>query len=254
MTAWHERWNIKHLSPSSLNAWRDSPAFFAAQYCFGLRQTQEAMPAAWRGAATETALASFLHGSSEEEALERALRQFELEAQGLADDATEKQRGLLPRFCEQTIAAAKEYQISRPNATQLRVEYMISGIEIPVIGYADFCFDHHTLDLKTTERMPSSPSLSHAMQASLYGTARQESETKLLYVTPAKHALYSIDEEQMRGHMRDLERIARAIRATLSKAQSKNELAEMLAPDFGHYRWSDPNLVNRVQHEIQAWS
>lgn len=254
MTPWYERWNIKHLSPSSINAWRDNPASFVVGWCFGM-WSDEAMPAAWRGKACEGALNAFLHGAPKEEALQRAVDLFELEAKGVAEDDVQKQRDLLPRMCERAFIAAEEIGLTRPTASQLRLECFLENFEVPIIGYPDFIFDEHCLDLKSTERCPSEkPNAMHAMQVSLYAHARGESEAKLLYVSHTKYNLFTLNSEEISKNMRDLERLARSIRATLSRAYTKEELAEMCAPDFSHYRWSDEKLVSRVQSEIQAWS
>lgn len=253
MMNWAEQWGIKHLSPSSLNAWRDNPAAFVAGYCFGI-WNNEPIPPAWRGTAVEGGLAKFLHGASPEEAIEAAKQTYELEAQGLADEIAEKQRELTPRIAAVAIEAAKELELPRPTATQLRLEYRLDGIEVPIIGYPDFIFEDYCLDLKTSERCPKDkPNPAHAMQASLYARARGERRADLLYVTHTKWNLFSLDENDIAKHMADLNRLAKAVRAVLSKAKDKNDLAIMCPPDFSHYRWSDEPFVKRVQSEIEAW-
>lgn len=254
MLSWHDRWGIKHLSPSSLNSWRDNPAAFVANYCFGFR-SEEAAPAMWRGSACEGALSLYLYSRDATAAAQKAVDLYELEAKGLADDDTEKQRQLVPQIAQCVIAAADCESLPKPIATQLRVEHRLDGFEVPIIGYPDFIFDGYCLDLKTTEKVPSKkPNAMHAMQASFYAAARGERYAKLLYVSHTKHNLFVLDEMDIAENVRDLTRLAKSIRAVLSKALTKEELAEMCAPDFSHYRWSDEKLVSRVKSEIREWS
>ena len=107
---------------------------------------------------------------------------FENEAQGDAADNIDKQRELIAEFVRQAIAGWKEAGLDKPVTQQVRTELWFDGLDVPIIGYADFVMDGFTVDLKTTERLPSKPSYNHTLQAAGYAAARGESSACLLYV------------------------------------------------------------------------
>ena len=62
-----ETHGIKHLSPSSLNMWRNSPGIWTLKYL--LRLDDGGSPAMWRGSAVEAGLAAMLRGVEMPQAL-----------------------------------------------------------------------------------------------------------------------------------------------------------------------------------------
>jgi hypothetical protein len=76
-----QRDGIRHLSPSSLSLYRNSPALWCLRYLFGIKDPANAY--AWRGRAIEAAVdAMVLDGVSDDVAIDRTEHTFELSAQG----------------------------------------------------------------------------------------------------------------------------------------------------------------------------
>jgi len=239
-----ERHNIDHLSPSSLILYRADPGLWARRYL--LKWQDSAGPAAWRGSAVEAGLAAVLHGQNDFR--EKARERFELDAQGLADEATEKQRGLISPMLAQAIEATSTDFSPRP-AMQIKIEHWIDGCSVPLLMYLDFGFQDFDLDLKTTERIPSEPREDHLFQIGLYHAARKRPQ-KVLYVSAKKFALYDVTEEHAAAAVRDAVNAARALERYLSLSRDPKVLAGIVSPSTDGFRWTD----NLRKMEAELWA
>lgn len=228
------RFGIDHLSPSSLNCYAANPSFWVCKYLAGMKD--EPGPAASRGTAVEAGLDVWLFERNREKSIKAAYQNFHLNTNGLADDEHEAERKHLEPMVLRAIEAMKD--VPPPNARQLRIEYWIDGVEVPVIGYVDYLFDEFGLDLKTTLRCPSSVKPDHGRQVAVYSKAK-EKLFRLLYVTPSKSALYPLTKEEADMRLRDVQRQARAIRHLLSKSETAHEAARFFAPDPSDFRWNE---------------
>ncbi len=224
-----ERFNISHLSPSSLNLWRSAPGIFALRYIAGMKDGGNA--AMWRGNAVETGLAALLRGETPFEALDAAHMNFDLNAMGVIDEANEPERALIGPMLAQ---CAKWEAPSDLNATQLKIEYWLGSTPIPVIGYIDLCFDGIDVDLKTTKALPSAPRFDHIRQVSLYRAARAKSGG-LLYITAKKHAYYEVTDEMMDEALMEMEASALSLQNFLAKCETKEEVLRSLPVDWDHW-------------------
>jgi hypothetical protein len=227
-----ERFNISHLSPSSLNLWRSAPGIFALRYIAGIKDGGKA--AMWRGTAVETGLAALLRGETSGEALNAAHMNFDLNAMGIIDEANEPERALIEPMLKE---CAKWKPPSDLNATQLRVEYFFDPVPIPVIGYLDLGFDGIDIDLKTTKAMPSAPRADHVRQVSLYRAARGRAGG-LLYVTNKKHAYYEVSDEMMAEGLAELHAAALSLNNFLARCDTREDALRSLPVDWDH--WSAP--------------
>lgn len=227
------RHGLDHLSPSSLNTYASEKGFWCLKYLFGFRDSG---PAMWRGLAVEAGFDEFLFRGTNDSS-RRSLDRFDLEACGLCDDATLRERdkvpGMLARACAD--AAAHGLQ-SEPILRQFPVEYWFEGIEVPVIGVIDYEWEDFGVDLKTTGRMPTQIPDGHGRQVSLYRAARNK-PYKLYYVTESKSSLREITDEQAKGYLKQLEWQAHAIRRVLSMFPEKHDVAQIFVPDFDHFYW-----------------
>lgn len=229
-----ERFDVKHLSPSSLNMYAVNPCLWVGKYLFGWKD--EMGPAAFRGTAIEAGLDHWLYQRDPEAASIVALNQFARLTEGEASDGHEAERDNIGPMLSQAIAAMKDSPV--PVARQIKVEHWVDGVEVPIIGYVDYLFEDHGIDLKTTKACPSSIKADHGRQVSLYAKAK-ERPFKLLYVTAKKSALYPLSQEDADIHLRDLERQARAVRHLLNKSETARDAANFFAPDFSDFRWSE---------------
>jgi len=238
-----ERHNIRHLSPSSLILYRADPGLWARKYL--LKWQDSAGPAAWRGSAVEAGLAGWLH--EQPNPLAKAMERFELDAQGLADEATEKQRALIEPMI--AIATGATFDFPRRPATQIKIEHWLDGCSVPLLMYLDFGFQDFDLDLKTTERIPSEPREDHLFQIGLYHAARKRPQ-KVLYVSAKKFALYDVTEEHAAAAVRDAVNAARALERYLSLSNDRRVRAGICSPSTDGVRWND----NLRKMEAELWA
>lgn len=255
-----ETFGVKHLSASALNKWQGCRGAWVAHYLFDIKG--QVGPAAWRGTAVEAGLTAALVGTGNVDPLQQAMMAFENEAQGDADDAVDKQRELIPPFVEQAIAGWKEAGLDKPVTQQVRTELWFDGLDVPIIGYADFVMEGYTVDLKTTERLPSKPSYNHTLQAAGYASARGEDSACLFYVTPKKSALYRLTAEDIASANRDMRRTAIGLQASLRAAlyacdgdlsRAKATMAKMSPPNPDSFYWDDGSLAEALAI-VQAWT
>lgn len=219
-----ERFEIKHLSVSSLNLWRASPGVWALRYIARLKDDGNA--AMWRGSAVENGLAAHLRGHDNPCSI--AHDAFDLNCQGEIADEITAERGLI----EPMLDVCKLWKPpAELNATQLRVEYFLDHIPIPLIGYLDFAFQDIDVDLKTTKACPSVPRPDHVRQVSLYRAARGRNGG-LLYVTAKKYAYYDVDDDAMERGLNDLQCDALSLYNFLSRCDSKQDALKSLPVDW----------------------
>lgn len=233
-----ERHGIGHLSPSSLALYRAAPALWVLRYLFGVHD--DATAYAWRGKAIETAVEAVIDGASDEQAVAVAMEAFEKDAGGEIAPEIDRQRHAIPSMVRQAAPIFRE--LGTPVARQRRIEVWIDGIEVPVIGYADFVYDGGgypiVLDLKTTYAIPSSPRFDHAIQIVTYADALKLLPG-LLYISPKRFAVYGANHVDAIAARRTLRLSAFAIRAMLAAAETKEAAAAFFVPTGDDFRWSD---------------
>lgn len=228
-----ERFNITHLSPSSLNLYAANPCLWVGRYLS--KWADDMGPAGHRGSSVESGLDHWLYERNSARAAIVAGNRFAELTGGQCDEEHEAERANLVPMLTQATLALKDYP--PPVARQIKVEHWSNGIEVPIIGYCDYIFEDFGLDLKTTKACPSSIKADHGRQVALYAEAKKR-PFKILYVTGKKFALYEMSAEEQAGHLRDLERQARAVRHLLSKSESPEDAARFFAPEFSDFRWS----------------
>jgi hypothetical protein len=242
-----EKWGLAHLSPTSINLFIEDRAWWLAKY--GLKVKDEVGPKAWCGSAVEAGLNFWLHErdqiDSQIEALTRAYARFEQDAQGEVSEQIEAVLDEIGPMLNQAIAHATHWP--RPDAMQVKVEFLLPGIEVPVIGYIDYLWEDFLVDLKTTRRMPSTISEAHGRQVSLYAFAKNR-PGRLFYVTTKKAQVIELLHEDVERHMRYLTRCAHSIRAFLCVAGTPEGGVEHCVPNFDHnYLWKSEAAKQAAQ-------
>lgn len=232
-----ERHGIKHLSPSSLNLYAVNPCLWVGKYLAGWKD--EMGPAGHRGSAIESGLDYWLFHRDPKAAEAKALAHYAELTAGQADDEFEIERANVPTMLAQAITALKD--APTPVGRQIKVEHWANGCEVPIIGYVDYLWDDHGLDLKTTKACPSSIKADHGRQIALYSEVRKR-PFKILYVTGKKFALYEMSADEQAAGLRDLERQARAVRHLLNKSENAEDAARFFAPDTSDFRWSPKTI------------
>ncbi len=232
------KFGLKNLSPSQLNCWRESPGLWALRYLGKLRD--DAGPAAWRGNAVEKGLLTFFQKKNWEDALAMALSVFDGECMGEFSDRINDERANIAPMLGVAIKES-EWFPSPVLGAQTRVEHWMPGIEVPVIGYADFLLEDGTIvDLKTSTRMPNNdqPKPDHARQAALYSIARQ-APSHLMYVTAKKSKTYEIKKEERDLLIEEMRRDALSLQTFLSNQNDAVTAIKSLPMATDNFRWSE---------------
>lgn len=126
-----------------------------------------------------------------------------------------------------------------PSHTQGFIEWRPDGLKLPIVGYFDYHWEQHniTVDLKTTEKLPSAVKVPHARQVALYVTTNN-ADARVSYVTPKKRATYRIDN--IDAHRQALHQIALRCEAFLALSDDPEFFVNITAPDFESFYWSGP--------------
>lgn len=234
-----KRHGIDHLSPSSLNCWRETPGLWVLRYLHRVRDDGSA--AMWRGNAVEKGMEMILRGRSADDAAAHALTEFEAAAQGEVNDDMDAERKRIPSMVRRVADWHKDMteaqQIAPLAATQLKVETYLDGVSVPVIGYVDFTFmEGPDVDCKSTKACPSAPRPDHVRQIGLYWRARNR-PAALLYVTDKRHAYFAPPEHDLHNAVAELTGAARSLERFLSRVDDPVEAAEMLPHPVDHYAY-----------------
>ena len=247
-----ERHAIDHLSASSLNLWAAEPAIWAMERLLGLRSP--ASPSMARGKAVEEGIHDGLidHDMSVEACVEKALSAFDREMILNADDRRDSERAQIAGYVEYGLAELRQYGI--PSGYQDRVEIRLDDVAVPIIGFIDWRFDDHGMivDLKTSERLPSAISLSHARQGAIYARAHGNYGMRFAYVKPlaAKKdgravAVYELERAEIDRQLVALREISLRLERFLRLSNDARELCGLIVPDYERFHWNSPTTRAR---------
>ena len=242
-----ERHGIEVLSATSLNQWAAAPALWVMQRLLDCRSPQSAFFA--RGKAVEHGVHTGLLAPTldVEACVAAAEAAFDREMALVPDARREKERSSIAGYVANAVGELRQYGI--PTGYQERVEVRLEDVPVPVIGYPDWTFDDHGLlvDLKTTERLPSSISDAHGRQGAVYARARGNYGMRFAYARPSAAntggrsvVVYELPAEDLRRHLEALRQIAVRLARFLALSSDPHELAALLVPDFDHHWWTNP--------------
>jgi hypothetical protein len=231
-----ERHGLAHLSASQLNLYRASPALWVVEYL--LRMRGSVGVAAHCGTAVEAGVAAGLldPAMAVENCTAIAQKRYR-ELTLLSGDAKRDDKGAeIPGMVGHALEALRPYGV--PSATQQRIEVRLDDVAVPVIGFKDFSFDAHGLDvdLKTSARLPSQMSPEHRVQGAIYFSASGNREQRFCYATKAKGTVYLLEEPH--EALAQARRIALAMSRLLALSADAAEIAGLLVPDYSQFRWS----------------
>jgi len=246
------RHGIAHLSASSLNLWAAEPAVWAMERLLGYRSPPSAMMA--RGKAVEEGVhAGLIDASlSVETCGQRALSAYDHEMTLNPDERRDSERKLIPGYVEHGLAELRQYGV--PSGYQDRIELRLDDVPVPVIGFIDWRFDEHGLivDLKTSERLPSAISLSHARQGAIYARAHGNYGMRFAYVKPTAGkkdgravAVYELEHAEIDRQIAALREIALRLERFLNLSSDARELCGLIVPDYERFHWSNPTTRAR---------
>ena len=243
----YERHGITHLSSSALNHFVAAPAHFVMQRLLNLRAPASA--AAARGNAVERGVhLGLIHPDLPLDAcIAEAEAAFDRAMVLNPDDRRASERANLPGYVTHALSELRGYGV--PSAAQDRIEIRLDDVPVPVVGYIDWRFDDHGLivDLKTSERLPSTISDAHGRQGAIYAKAHGNYGMRFAYTKPVAGkkdgravVVYEMAADDVRRHLAALHQIALRLGRFLSLSSDPHELAGLLVPDFEHFWWNHP--------------
>lgn len=246
-----DKYNIRALSPSSINRWIENPANWIQHYC--IQKFDDPNAKMWRGNAVEAGLARYFHGGRNIEDpanLDVCISTFEQFAQGVCDDETQKERDALkPMLAQACEATAKIQEVKNLNNKRV-VEWWPEDLPIKVIGYPDFEVQEEGknqlgfLDLKTTHRL--SPTPANKRQAAFYALA-SNNYSGLLYVTTKKHEFVWLTQEEVDFYTAQIRRAVKSIAAAVISEASPEKLLSRYPINPDQFYWSKDGLNKALE-------
>lgn len=244
------RYGIKSISPSLLSQWDNAPATLILKRVFGIKGKSNARM--WRGDAVEAGMQVLIQGGTQDEALTKAKDTFWLRAEGVVDDETEREDGLIPLMLDVARAWLDEAGLPELLGSQIVVEGFLADVSAPVWGKLDFVFfDGPIIEVKTTERAPSrieTASLSHRWQAAMYAELRGQPVT-LLYITPKKSVSFTVEPGD--PVLVSAIQTANAMDRLLMAHDEGQDLISSLPLVAGSFYWDD-DLIEAYQKAIDG--
>lgn len=196
-----QKHGLKHSSPSSLNMWASAPCAWIARYLFDKKLSFGV--AAQIGVLTETVIVDTLCGASFDESLTAAKKKF-LKDNALNTSMKDRERiDDIEAMANQALEYLKplgepEFKHTIKGREQQSISLLCNGDgwELPIIGFLDLVYPKEGLiiDIKTTLRIPSELSPAHARQGAIYSKAKGNMACKMLYCSPKKYAVHSVDD------------------------------------------------------------
>lgn len=245
---------IDHLSASSMNLFIAQPALWCASYL--MKKRTPVGPAAHRGTAIECGVEAGLFDPemplADCQAL--ALAKYHTLTRGVlvtTDPRVEKERGCIPDSVEIALTELRQYGVpEKPeDGRQHKIELMLDGVAVPIIGYLDWLFPQHgvLVDLKSTSRIPSEMTEAHCRQGAIYAAAKGNHETRFAYVSAKKIAVYVLTDQAR--HIAQVVRTAKAIENLLSMSDDGERITRCFAPDMSSFYWGDQS-ARQIATEI----
>jgi hypothetical protein len=228
---------LERHSPSSLNLFCASPSMFVLERVLGLRQPVGSP--AHRGTAVEDGVTYGLMNLSADvsECVAVAFKKYDTISALSSDKRREDYRATIPDMVKTALEELRPY--GTPSRCQGFVEWRPDGLTSPIVGYFDYEWEQHgvLVDLKTTEKLPSSIKIPHARQVALY-TQSDNVDARLTYTTPKKRATYRL--ENVREHRNALHQIALRVERFLSLSDDPEFFTAITAPDYESFYWGGP--------------
>jgi hypothetical protein len=231
--------DFKRHSPSSLQLFAASPALFVLEKLLGIRQPGNAPM--HRGTAVEDGVTHGLMNPTADvqEAIEVALKKYDTITALSSDKRREEYRETISDMVKSALKELRPYGV--PSQCQGFIEWKPDGLRYPVVGFFDYHFSdiNLTVDLKTTERLPSSVKIPHARQVALY-VSSNNADARITYCTPKKCVTYQV--ENIDEHRKQLHQMALNCEAWLAQSDDPQYFLKTTVPDVDSFYWSQPPM------------
>lgn len=249
--------NLKHISVSQVNKFREAPDAWAAQYLGKHRFPFGA--AAVQGKAVEAGVDHGVYNdATDEECIEMVWDTFKKETMKIKNGAEhfEKRKATMARM---TVTALEQMRpLGKPELppqgeSQHRFEVQIrfkageSG-RVKALGFLDYWYPQHdnlVVDLKTTSKAPSDWSLSHGIQASVYEKAVTKltgspATVKFLYsLTRQKDPYLWLTMETSEEYMSMFKQTIRTMEKVLSYSAKSQDIFDIIPHNPDTFYWND---------------
>lgn len=253
-----ERFDLHHLSASSINLFLSNLPLFIVQYLHKYRSPTNA--AMLRGSIADQCVGHALGFHQDDDGkwtyksilqipddqlVKDAYKEFDSQIADLNMTEDEqvkcdKEREDLSKY----ITTATEFYKSKdrpfgnPISYQTKVKLDI-GIGVPLVGFADLEFSESVRDIKTTAKMPSKLTPQISRQLSIYATALEKKSAVADFIVGRKSGftVHSIECEEIQMHFDEVYRAAEAIQMLLYN-NDINSLIQQSYPDFSDWRWN----------------
>ena len=258
-----ETHGIRHLSASSLNKFKASPASWIVSYLLGVKD--QANAAMTRGKAAENAVEHALLNdlTSAAQVAEYAADDFDRQGprrRGVSD-AEAKKWDAERTTAQKCAVSAWEFITAQEwgplTSSQQKTSYNIKDIEVPVIGFTDFSFESEAgivVDLKCVGKTQTRPKMDHALQIAGY-SLNSNYQQALLYAYPRTKTnddqfsakLFKISPETMDAQLRLAAHTAHAIGNVLAYSDDPHEIASLFSVDLESFYFSDPRVRSAAE-------
>lgn len=249
--------NLKHISVSQVNKFREAPDAWAAQYLGKHRFPFGA--AAVQGKAVEAGVDHGVYNdATDEECIEMVWDTFKKETMKIKGGAEhfEKRKATMARM---TVTALEQMRpLGKPELppqgegqhrfeVQIRFKDGESG-KVKALGFLDYWYPQHdnlVVDLKTTSKAPSDWSLSHGIQASVYEKAvakltGKPAKVKFLYaLTRQKDPYLWLTMETSEEYMSMFKQTIRTMEKVLSYSAKSQDIFDIIPHNPDTFYWND---------------
>lgn len=237
-----EKHGLEHLSASQINTWINAPSLWLLEKLLGHKGKMGA--AAHRGTATEAGVSAglFDHSLSVADCEAVAYPVYDRLTALSADPKRDAERGVIAGMIKQGLTLREHGLPISPNSEdhQHRVEIMLPGVSVPVIGFLDWMYADEVLDLKTTLRVPSAMSEPHLRQATIYKTAHMDKRVRFFYCSDKKAEKHTLTREQYDASMSQLVQAASRLERFLGLSSDAQELAAIIPHCSDSFYFNDP--------------
>lgn len=251
-----EKHGIAHLSASSLNSARSNQSYWLISYMGGIKDPANIPMLAGQAVEEAVALGLFHPDLPIEQCIDAAVKAYrqktalggydqedrEAKLEEITGRAAEGRKKAHDGFVRNALTALRPYGIpTQPEngERQHKIEVRLEGIPIPIIGFKDFAFEAHGLDvdLKTTSRMPEDMSAEHQLQAAIYWKASGNRSQRFCYATKSDFKVLELSAEAATEAIKTATGLAHCLMKFLSISDDWRELAGLLTPDYSNFRW-----------------
>jgi CRISPR/Cas system-associated exonuclease Cas4 (RecB family) len=241
-----KKFGLNSLSPSQLSTFVQCPARWYAQKVLGHRSPSS--PAMERGKAVETGIVERLKGAAPETALKLALHDYDRACAFLTGDV-DAERVNIGAMIDNGYAALANYGTPEwPESGQHRVSIDIDfgdgpDDSIEIMGYVDLMFDHVIVDIKSTNRIPSSMSLAHRLQGAVYA---RTTNRPIHFIYVSKSRTQTLDDRDVAASQAQVRAIVRRMAAFLSLSDDKEVLRNAVPISLDGFAWHGEEDARRT--------